>query len=238
MSKLHHPQSGLLIVRQDKRVMIPIEKDVTSIGRKQADILLDDPKVSSSHAEISKKADKFWIFDLNSTNGTYLNRRKISEACLADQDVIEIGFTTLCFFEDLRDFHGTVETQTGLSQIRATSDPRSASQTSRVTTTSRTMTQPSISLEAIEGPQAGQVFRFRKSHILIGREEGDLVILDADLSRKHLLIEVLSPQSIYVRDLGSTNGSLLNGERIQSAKIKNGDLIQLGSSVLRLSLDL
>lgn len=241
MSKLHHPQPGLLLIRQDKQVMIPLEKSVTSIGRKQADIILDDAKTSSSHAEVVLEGAEAKIVDLQSTNGTYLNRRKISESKLSDQDVIEIGFTTLCFFQDIRDFHGEIERQTVSSEPK-TDPSKEAFATatrsgSRITTTTRTIMQPSAQLEVLEGDQKGEKFKFRKSHILVGREEGDLVILDADMSRKHMLIEVLAPKSIYIKDLGSTNGTLVNGEKVMSSKLKPGDLVKTGNTVFRFTIE-
>lgn len=65
----------------------------------------------------------------------------------------------------------------------------------------------------------------------IGRKDVDVRINDLDLSRKHCAIEILAGTQVVIRDLGSTNGTYLNGKKISSQEIKNGDLIQTGQSL-------
>lgn len=209
------------------------------MGRRQADILLDDPKASGIHAEIIKEGPHYRLVDKKSTNGTYLNRRRVDEAILADQDVIEIGITTLCFFADIRDFHGTVEEVTASVKIKVEAPPEASQvvSVSGITTTTKTLQQPPIELEVLEGENVGKRYRFRKPHVLIGREEGDLVILDLDMSRRHALIEVLGPQLIFVRDLQSTNGTFVNEHAIESQRLKSGDKLRVGNTILRLELE-
>jgi len=75
---------------------IVFDKEVITIGRHpKNDIQIDSLSVSSQHARIVKYHGKYLIEDLNSTNGTYLNKKKISKEKLADNDVITIGKHTL-----------------------------------------------------------------------------------------------------------------------------------------------
>jgi len=75
---------------------IVFDKEVISIGRhSDNDIHIDSLSVSSQHARIVKYHKKYIIEDLDSTNGTYLNKKKISKEKLADNDVITIGKHTL-----------------------------------------------------------------------------------------------------------------------------------------------
>lgn len=71
-----------------------------TIGRsRQCDIVLDDPNVSRRHAEVRPRGGAWIVSDLGSTNGTLLNRRRISEPeVLSGGDEIEIG-TALILFE-------------------------------------------------------------------------------------------------------------------------------------------
>lgn len=77
----------------------------TSIGRdgQSNDIVLDDPAVSRQHAKIRleegtrKKEPQFYLYDLASANGTFVNGRKIQRQWLKDGDQIRIGETTLVF---------------------------------------------------------------------------------------------------------------------------------------------
>lgn len=67
------------------------------IGRgSHVDLRLDDSSVSSSHAEVIRRQGAFWIKDLNSTNGVWVNGDRVDrEVCLKPGDRIEIGSFTL-----------------------------------------------------------------------------------------------------------------------------------------------
>ncbi|AFK86256.1 MULTISPECIES: FHA domain-containing protein [Thermoanaerobacterium] len=67
--------------------------EVTTIGRADdCDIVVDNPYVSSKHAMIRKKGKKYIIQDLNSTNGTFVNGRRVKNiARLKNEDVIKLG---------------------------------------------------------------------------------------------------------------------------------------------------
>ncbi len=66
----------------------------TTIGRRDGDLILDDPKVSGSHAKFTMEKEQFFLWDLASSNGTYVNGKKIRKATLlAENDVIKIGET-------------------------------------------------------------------------------------------------------------------------------------------------
>jgi pSer/pThr/pTyr-binding forkhead associated (FHA) protein len=69
---------------------------------------------------------------------------------------------------------------------------------------------------------------------VIGRgRSADLVLNEATISRAHALIG-LEGAAIFVQDLGSTNGTLVNGERIERRALSNGDELRMGRLVLRI----
>lgn len=68
-----------------------------------------------------------------------------------------------------------------------------------------------------------------KDSISIGRKHGnDIQLNDLTVSGRHSMITVMGDNT-YVDDLGSTNGTLLNGARVAKSVIKHGDLIQVGN---------
>lgn len=72
--------------------------------------------------------------------------------------------------------------------------------------------------------------------MVIGRGRGaDIVIAEPTMSRAHAAIG-FDGQHFYVQDLGSTNGTRVNGGREEKATLKKGDEIQLGKLLLRLDL--
>jgi len=236
MAKLHHSHAGLLLVRNKRQVMIPLTKDLTTIGRKSADIILDDPKVSSAHCEVRREGNKFYLIDLKSTNGCYVNRKQVSRMELVDQDVLEVGSTTLCYFEDIRDFHGTAEETTAGMRLKSEPETESTAAGDGLTTT-KTLHQLEVGLEILEGPNKGKKYKFKKPHITIGRNDADLVLLDLDTSRAHAMLEVLGTHSVFLRDMGSTNGTLIKGKKVQSEKISSGVEFTVGNTTIRVTFE-
>lgn len=91
-----------------------------------------------------------------------------------------------------------------------------------------------LSLAIIDGPDAGSVFRMEKPRVTVGRQGADLTLNDADASRQHAAVEVRDTLYTLV-DLQSTNGTLVNGEKINgSVELQNHSEFQVGSSTLML----
>jgi pSer/pThr/pTyr-binding forkhead associated (FHA) protein len=90
------PREELVIVHENQRT--PIEGAVVQIGRAPGcDIVLDDRNVSRRHAEIRRRGPVVVLIDLDSTNGTIVNGRRVREHPLADGDRITLGNSRLTF---------------------------------------------------------------------------------------------------------------------------------------------
>jgi hypothetical protein len=87
-----------------------------------------------------------------------------------------------------------------------------------------------------EGKEAGKEFVFEQASVTIGRESGcDVAVYDAGVSRKHARI-FLQDGVLYLEDLGSSNGTLLNGERIREpTELQAGDALTTGPVVFSFS---
>jgi len=95
-----------------------------------------------------------------------------------------------------------------------------------------------VTLRVIAGPQTGRVFTFDQHEtFMIGRSEDSQFCLPHDrfFSRHHCLLEIAPPQC-FLRDLGSTNGTFVNGLKVETAHLKNGDRIQGGETVLEVEV--
>lgn len=78
-----------------------LSKDVTTIGRsRSADITLQDTSVSRIHVRIELRNDQFYVIDNNSSNGTFINRRKVSQSPLRNGDVLIVGRVYFDFKEE------------------------------------------------------------------------------------------------------------------------------------------
>ena len=95
-----------------------------------------------------------------------------------------------------------------------------------------------VKLRVIAGPQTGRLFTFdQHDTFMIGRSEDSHFCLPHDrfFSRHHCILEIAPPQT-FLRDLGSTNGTFVNGIRVETAHLKNGDRIQGGETVLEVEV--
>src|ERR1700760_3241130 len=86
-------------------------------------------------------------------------------------------------------------------------------------------------LRAVSGPLAGQTFDV-ENEVVIGREDTDLTIDDVELSRRHAVVRPHASR-LQVEDLGSTNGTYVDGTRIEEPTILGGGAeIQIGTTKL------
>ncbi len=89
-------------------------------------------------------------------------------------------------------------------------------------------------LVVISGKPLGKSFFITKESILLGRDlTADISIGETSISRKHTEFK-MTPEGIEVLDLGSTNGTFVNDQKLEGAKqLEDGDLIRCGSTILK-----
>jgi serine/threonine-protein kinase len=95
-----------------------------------------------------------------------------------------------------------------------------------------------VTLRVLEGPYRGREFNFdQHDTFLIGRSENAHLYLPDDrfFSRHHCLLEIAPPRC-FLRDLGSTNGTFVNGQKVSEIFLRNGDRIQGGMTVLEVQV--
>src|SRR5581483_11394531 len=89
-----------------------------------------------------------------------------------------------------------------------------------------------ITFQVLEGIDKGRVFRELPMPVTIGREEGNLLRLnDERVSRYHAKVQ-FDEDDIILTDLDSTNGTRINGNPVQIRRLKPGDRVGIGRSVL------
>lgn len=105
MERYANKDTGYYLLSDDGN-KYPLQK-INTIGRaSDSDIIIDDPYLSSKHALISKRGPKMIIQDLNSTNGTFLNGKKVKKPMhLREKDEVVLGIKRFVFLR--RGFSGT-----------------------------------------------------------------------------------------------------------------------------------
>ncbi|MEN8185478.1 MAG: FHA domain-containing protein, partial [Myxococcota bacterium] len=95
---------------------------------------------------------------------------------------------------------------------------------------------PGAAVRILAGFYEGLEIPLDRDRLVIGRGKGaDVMIAEPTMSRAHAAI-ACEDQAFFVQDLGSTNGTLVNGGREDRAVLRDGDEIQLGKLRLRVRL--
>ncbi|MFD3497507.1 FHA domain-containing protein [Streptomyces sp. NPDC058678] len=172
------------------------------------DIVIDDARVSWHHAVLRPEADHWTLQDENSTNGTYADGRRVHEWGVGPGSVIRFGSPA-----------------DGPCAVLAGLPPPAPERPS------------AVSMPALTGTfrQPTTVRPLPTRTVRIGRaEDNDLVIDDLVVSRRHAELRALPDGTYEIADLGSHNGTFLNGLAVTSAPIGPGDIVGIGHSAFSL----
>lgn len=84
------PEEAFLVV--DGVKVIPLTRPVISIGRRvENTVVLDDPRVSRSHAELRAVKGRYVLYDLKSTGGSFVNGVRVTQSLLYPGDIISLA---------------------------------------------------------------------------------------------------------------------------------------------------
>jgi len=202
-------------------------KENLIIGRLDTnDIPLLGKTVSRKHAEITRKVNDYLLMDLESGNGTYLNGKKLKpheRQVLHDSDVIRIEEFEIRFFLE------SAGESTFPKEERTDSDIIEIKMIKKVLNAIHTENNPT--LEVATPPFEGQkaVFTDKLKELVIGRDNTCQLILDTPtISRRHVVLQK-KWGGVTLTDLGSKNGTLVNGEKVKEKLLKDGDVLLLGA---------
>jgi len=201
----------------------------TSLGRKNCEIIINDPTISSKHATIEVTRDDIMIYDNNSTNGTFVNGEQVSSCPLQNLDEIKMGETRL-LFSIASDPYAIYHEPTPEELEKTPVMDEHTSVLGEGFFNPELPEEFHAALTVEEGPNKGQHFRLRMRSTVIGRKGAELNLDDESVSQRHAQIEIHSKDKITVKDLASRNGTRVNKVLVSAVKIRNGDEIQVGKT--------
>ena len=198
-----------------------LAKKSISLGRALTnDIVLEDVRVSRSHAQLEYGPQGVLLVDLGSSNGTRLNGALIERATLKPGDTISLGSQQLKYTVDApsEDVGLTViDTQLQLNQtIDSEYLPVVINETS------------SPSLVVFTDEKTWRIDLKDLDQATIGRDESCAVFIEAhNVSRRHAEVQRRG-ETFLLKDLGSMNGTRVNGEQVDQHILQDGEVIQIG----------
>jgi pSer/pThr/pTyr-binding forkhead associated (FHA) protein len=201
-----------LTIRRGPQVgrVFQLEQDVVTIGRgTKNDIVINDNDVSRDHCRLVRQGEDYEIHDAGSTNGTFINGQRVTGGrVLKAGQIVELGdMITL-------EYHDAARAQ----------DPQVVPLSPD--------SQHDFALVVEIGPSPRRIYTLREDNITIGRDlSNDIVIQDPEVSRWHLQL-IRNAAGFSLKDMNSTNGTVLNGVRLNGTKpLKVFDTVELGTAV-------
>ena len=229
-----------------------LHSGVNSVGRQGTDVLVSDGTVSRHHADIKIENGAVFIIDLGSSNGTKVGETRL----VANQPVAALPGTPVRFgnWNVLIEMEGEQPIAPTIPPLVFQNDSKTVlgdafSNESTFTnipipenvasffidSTPKTPGKQFATLLKTEGP--ADDISVTEGTVSLGRKPGNTIVLmsDAYLSGKHAEIVTLEGKTVLV-DLGSTNGTVVNGRRLTAnapQPLVQGDEVQLGQTKYR-----
>ena len=174
-----------------------VEPKVTIGSSAKSDMVVDDASVLESHAEILVDNESLVLKVLSPENPVRINETLVTKtAPLKVNDVLTLG-------------------RVQLQVVDPKQEPKAIPTLVRTETTGWTLKSNHVAL-------ANKVFSLGVSTVVGRASDCDIVLAAAHLSRKHAQLTV-KDGLLYVQDLGSANGTFLNGNPVKEARVKRGD---------------
>jgi membrane fusion protein (multidrug efflux system) len=184
------------------------------------DLVLDSDAASRHHAEIIHRAGAYQIVDLGSTNGIKIGDTKMPDVFLVDGISVVLGVHTLTFSIPEAVANKTVLLRSGALPQPPAPQPQPEREPSALYLLFRRHGE-TRSLKVVEG-----------ARYVVGRSpDADLVVDDDKVSKRHAVV-YHEAGSFRLRDLGSANGTLLNGKTLEDGPLAPGDEIFVGGQVI------
>jgi pSer/pThr/pTyr-binding forkhead associated (FHA) protein len=207
-----------------KRLSVDTDLLIGRLAPEHDGRLGDDPVISRRHARVWRGADgQLTIEDLGSANGTFVNDERLGARRTLDLgDVIRVGKTVLQVTDPSGLVPGESRPPTGSALGESPGEPA----------------EGIVELVVTAGTAMGRRLILGDDELIIGRGvsgEG-LLSEDGQLSRRHARVVRGASGQLTIEDLGSANGTFVNGERVHEPRVlKVGDSIRIGTTTLQLS---
>jgi len=211
---------------------IPLDKPSLSVGRKSDnDIVIDNAAVSGHHCKIHLKGDTYYVEDLESTNGTYVNQKRIMKAGLHHNDVVGLAKHALVFIEDAPPPEGGDETMV--------LPPEKQEEAAQSAVASGEAQAAVGKLKVLKGGVSDPEFELKGLSTYIGKSErAQVPIKGAGLfnSAPEVAASIHRKPEGYVLMAIKDGYPVVNGTAVSGQiPLKDGDIIECGGTTLQFS---
>lgn len=219
---------------------IPFSKETLSVGRKSDnDIVIDNPAISGHHCRISLQGGTYFVEDLESTNGTYVNQKRVKKSGLHHNDVVGLAKHSLIFVEENPPAEKKADAAPASSDSTMVLSPEKQAELVAAAAAKDGPVKLGV-IRVLQGVVAGAEFELKGMSTYIGKSDRVQIQIKgtglfssapevaASIHRKSEGYVLMAVEAGYP----VVNGGTVNG----SVALKDGDLIVCGGTTMQFVL--
>ncbi len=237
---MRHPAQLVIHLEQQPPRTVILDRPTFTIGRDHGnDISIEHASVSRRHARLEQQGDVWYYHDLGSSNGSFINRQRVQKQALQDGDQIYFGDPSMgirVYLTYQAPRQPVALSPDAQATIVSGSDPAAVG-TMVVGGAPGAPPAPPAPAPASGTPSAHVTIQapgqspydvvLDRMAFTVGRGTDNDIVLPQPASRHHGRLERHGTRWRY-RDLGSTNGTFVNEQRVTEAELEDGDILRVG----------
>ena len=199
--------------KNNKYNSVWLVEPMISIGRSATnDLVIDNPAVADRHIEVHVSHETLTLKNLDPLKPVKVNATEVTGGCtLKEDDEITIGGVSLVVIDPKRESKVVLPEAVNATQLRA-------------------VVSSGWAIKANHAALANRVFPLKDVTVIGRATECDISLTASHLSRRHAQLQIVDG-ALFVKDLGSANGTFLNGKQVMEARVKRGDELRFDSLI-------
>ena len=221
---------------------IPFDKDSLTVGRKSDnDVVIDNPAISGHHCRLSKQGGTYYVEDLDSTNGTFVNEKRVKKSGLKNNDVVSMAKHALVFVEESAEpAAAATKKKEGGDGTMVVSPGDSARMAASATQSAKAAGEKCGWLRMLKGVVGEPEYELKGMSTYIGKSDRvQIQIKGGGLfgSAPEVAASIHRKPEGYVLVAVTEGYPVVNGAKVVgSVVLKEGDLIDCGSTTMQFEM--
>jgi pSer/pThr/pTyr-binding forkhead associated (FHA) protein len=209
---------------------IPLDREQLTIGRKpDNDLVIDNPAVSGHHAKLARVQSVYFLEDLGSTNGTFVNEKKIDKKQLRDGDRVMVGKHLLLYEDEVKGVAVAPDSPSADTDKTMILDTQKQRELLKAEQTLGKAKERFGVLQVLAGGTDKKEYPLTGRLAIIGSQDGATVKLTGWFAPKVAAMISRRPDGYNISLSEESKKVLVNGTPVQGrADLKDGDLLEVG----------
>lgn len=222
---------------------IPFDRDVITVGRKSDnDVVVDNPAVSGHHCKLSRQGGGYFVEDLESTNGTFVNEKRVKTSGLRHNDVVGVAKHALVFVDEAAAAAAAPAAPAPAADATMMISPQRQAELVAASAASAKADGPAQTgwIRVLQGVAGAAEYELKGMSTYIGKSDRvQIPIKGSGLfgSAPEVAASIHRKPEGYVLVAVTDGYPVVNGAKVSgSIVLKEGDLIDCGSTTMQFEL--